>query len=71
MYETVGNAIEMDDRTLAHLRLVVMNKLRRSYMLDVPEREGHRTFWIHPSIPLQFHFFGNGSRVSIGRGWTR
>ena len=30
IYDTMANSVDIDDRTLAHLRIVVMNKLRRS-----------------------------------------
>jgi hypothetical protein len=30
LYDTMANATDIDDRTLAHLRIVIMNKLRRS-----------------------------------------
>jgi hypothetical protein len=63
IYDTAANAVDIDDRTLAHLRIVVMNKLRRAepFMFDVEvgDGSGRRSFWIHPSVPLQFHFFGS------------
>ncbi|MFE7843765.1 ATP-dependent DNA ligase [Microbacterium sp. NPDC057407] len=72
IYDTAANAVDIDDRTLAHLRIVIMNKLRRAepFMFDVEvgDGSGRRSFWIHPSVPLQFHFFG--SRVPrINRLW--
>lgn len=73
IYDTIGNAVDIDDRTLAHLRIVVMNKLRRSesFMFDVEvgDGSGRRSFWIHPSVPLQFHFFGSRN-PRINRAWT-
>ena len=74
VYGTKGNSIEMDDRTLAHLRLVVMTKLRRAecFMLDVPLADGrgsHRSVWLHPSVPLVFHFYGN-RQPRINRTWA-
>lgn len=73
MYDTVANSVEMDDRTLAHLRIVVMNKLRRaeSFMFDVDQPRGgdRRSFWIHPSVPLQFHFSGS-RQPRINRLWV-
>ena len=73
IYDTSANAVDIDDRTLAHLRIVVMNKLRRAepFMFDVEvgDGSGRRSFWIHPSVPLQFHFFG--SRMPrINRVWV-
>jgi hypothetical protein len=72
IYDTVANSIEIDDRTLAHLRIVVMNKLRRSepFMFDVDMHDGsgRRSCWIHQSVPLQFRFFTNRP-IPINRGW--
>ncbi|MCR2813830.1 ATP-dependent DNA ligase [Microbacterium sp. zg.Y1090] len=73
IYDTVGNAVEIEDRTLAHLRIVFMNKLRRGepFMFDVDAGPGgdRRSFWIHPSVPLQFLF--HGSRAPrINRVWV-
>ena len=63
IYNTMSNAVEIDDRTLAHLRIVVMNKLRRSepFMFDVEMHDGsgRRSFWLHPSVPMQFRFYRN------------
>jgi hypothetical protein len=72
IYDTTANAVDIDDRTLAHLRIVMMNKLRRSepFMFDVEvgDGSGRRSFWIHPSVPLQFHFFGS-RQPRINRSW--
>lgn len=50
-----------------------MNKLRRGepFMFDVEigDGGGRRSFWIHPSVPLQFHFFG-GRQPPINRRWV-
>ncbi len=47
---------DIDDRLLAHLRIVIMNKLRRNegFMLQVPVNEGVRqaSLWIHASNAL-------------------
>ncbi|GAA1964146.1 ATP-dependent DNA ligase [Microbacterium deminutum] len=73
VYDSVRNAVEIDDRTLAHLRIVVMHKLRRgeSFMfeLQMADGSGHRSFWIHESIPVQFHFYG-GCSPHINRRWV-
>ncbi|MGN6274137.1 MAG: DUF7882 family protein [Protaetiibacter sp.] len=55
-------AIEMDDRTLAHLKVAVVTKLRRgeSFTLSWTHAEdqpvGRTTIWMHESIPLRFEF---------------
>jgi hypothetical protein len=72
IYDTMANAVDIEDRTLAHLRIVVMNKLRRgeSFMFDVEigDGSGRRSFWVHQSVPLQFHFFGS-RQPRINRAW--
>ena len=73
IYDSAGNSVDIDDRTLAHLRIVIMNKLRRSesFMFDVEigDGSGRRSFWMHSSVPLQFHFFGS-RQPRINREWV-
>ena len=72
IYDTMANCVEFDDRTLAHLRIVIMNKLRRSepFMFDVEMRDGsgRRAFWVSTSVPLQFRFYANRLPY-INRTW--
>lgn len=54
-------SFDIDDHIFAHLRIVVMNELRRneSFMLQVPaEYGGHLSIWRSPSSPLALHFYG-------------
>ncbi|GAA1973584.1 ATP-dependent DNA ligase [Microbacterium pumilum] len=73
IYGAVVNTFDVDDRTLAHLRVVIMNKLRRSesFMFDLTmsDGSGSRSFWMGPSIPIQFQFFG-GRNPRINRAWV-
>lgn len=73
IYDTNANSVDIEDRTLAHLRIVVMNKLRRGepFMFDVEmgDGSGRRSFWVHPSVPLQFHFYGS-RHPAINRAWV-
>jgi hypothetical protein len=73
IYDTNANSVDIEDRTLAHLRIVVMNKLRRGepFMFDVEMGggSGRRSFWVHPSVPLQFHFYGS-RHPAINRAWV-
>src|SRR4051794_32446353 len=61
-YGGVGDPINIADRTLAHLQLVIATKLRRheSFTLTWKHEDGEvggrSTIWIHPSIPLRFVF---------------
>ena len=72
IYDTQENSIDIDDRTLAHLRIVVMNKLRRSdsFMFDVDHADGsgRRSYWMHAGVPIQFQFFGS-RQPRINRAW--
>lgn len=60
-YNSSRPPIEVDDETLAHLKIVMGTKLRRqeSFMMTWParaERSGRLTAWMHPSIPLIIEF---------------
>ena len=61
-YGNGTDAIEMPDRTLAHLRVLATTKLRRSESFSVSWRHpdgvagGRSTIWLHCSIPLRFEF---------------
>lgn len=58
---------ELDDRTLAHLKVTVSMKLRRqesffiSWVNPVEKGSGRVSLWVSPSIPLIFRFSGNTS----------
>ncbi len=59
-YGNSAEPIDIPDRLLAHLRVVVATKLRRSesftlswrHLEDIPG--GMSTIWLQPSIPLRF-----------------
>jgi hypothetical protein len=65
IYNSSSREIEIDDRTLAHLRVAILNKLRRSESFamtwehGVENGSGRTTMWLHQSTPLQFVFSGN------------
>ena len=73
IYGIATNSFEIDDRALTHLRIVIMNKLRRSesFMLDLTmsDGSGHRSFWINSAVPIQFQFFGSRA-PRINRLWV-
>ena len=52
--------VEMPDRVLAHVKVVIATKLRRneSFMLTWrhPGDDGVTSIWLQPSIPLRFVF---------------
>jgi len=65
IYNSSARELEIDDRTLAHLRVAILSKLRRSESFamtwehGVANGSGRTTLWLHESIPLQFVFSGN------------
>jgi hypothetical protein len=72
IYDNMAISADIEDRTLAHVRIVVMNKLRRgeTFMFDVEmgDGSGRRSFWMHPGVPMQFHFFGSRHPRSTAPG---
>lgn len=61
-YGGSATPIHIEDRALAHLKVVIATKLRRSESFTVSwqhpddEPRGRSTIWLHPSIPLRFVF---------------
>jgi hypothetical protein len=61
-YGVGSEPIHIEDRALAHLKMVVATKLRRnesftlSWMHSENDAPGRSTIWLHPSIPLRFTF---------------
>ncbi len=74
LYGRPAETIEVEDRALAHLKIVMIAKLRRGepfafsfeYGLDGPD--GRSTVWLHPAIPLQFSF-DDPQQPPINRRW--
>jgi len=68
-------SIDFDDRELAHLRIVIVTKLRRgesfslSWNSDSASGMGRNSIWLHQAIPLQFVFFG-GREPTLNRAWV-
>ena len=61
-YGDMDHAIHIDDAVLAHLKVVIITKLRRQESFSLswqhPEGEtpGRSTIWLHQAIPLRFVF---------------
>lgn len=61
-YGASEHPIEIEDVTLAHLKVVIATKLRRnesftvSWQHDGDQPLGRSTIWLHPSIELRFEF---------------
>jgi hypothetical protein len=74
VYGSVPERITMDDRALAHVKLVILAKLRRNEAFafnveyDGESGGGRTTLWLAPSIQLQFKF--DGSRPpAVNKAW--
>lgn len=76
VYGPQERVIEFDDRTLAHVKTVIVAKLRRNeafllaWTVSTEHGSGRHSVWIHPAIPLQFQFSG-GRLPSINRTWMQ
>lgn len=74
LYGRPAEEIEIDDRALAHVKIVTLAKLRRgecfafSFEHDASDEEGRSTIWLHPSIPLRFKF-SETRQPEINRSW--
>jgi hypothetical protein len=76
IYGSVPATVEVDDRALAHLKIVIIAKLRRgegfALSWDEPQKtkaeRGRNTIWLHPGIPMQFKFFGS-RQPSLNKLW--
>lgn len=71
LYNSGESSFDIDDRVLAHLRVVFMNKLRRneSFMFQMPDPNvGTRSLWVHAAIPIAFAFSG-GRNPAIDSRW--
>ena len=61
-YGDASFPIDIEDRALAHVKVVVVAKLRRreaftlSWRHGLHEPRGRSTLWVHWSIPLRFVF---------------
>ncbi|GAA3597987.1 hypothetical protein GCM10022198_22840 [Klugiella xanthotipulae] len=75
-YLTYGSSTEyeIDDRALAHLKVVIASKLRRqecfflSWNNDPEAGSGRIALWLAPNIPLQFRFLGSRA-PELNRLW--
>ena len=69
-----GEEFDFDDRTLAHLQIVISTKLRRgenfflSWTVPIERGSGRHSVWLDNGVPV--HFFFEGSRSpSVNRDW--
>jgi hypothetical protein len=75
IYGTPSISVDFDDRVLAHLKVVMLSKVRRgesfvfSWEYSVATGSGHSSIWVHPTIPLQFDFLGS-REPHLNRNWV-
>lgn len=70
LYGSPPEAFELDDRTLTHIEIVTLAKLRRreAFALTLDREDGGRsTLWIGTNSTLQFRF-GAGTQ-EVNREW--
>jgi hypothetical protein len=74
IYGDSSMVIDIDDRPLAHLQIIIGAKLRRrecfffSWKEDTSSGAGRGSVWLDPSVPLYFRY--RRSKVpEINRAW--
>ncbi|GAA4373547.1 ATP-dependent DNA ligase [Agromyces bauzanensis] len=62
--------VDIEDRTLAHLQVVIIDKLRRQerFPLVLEDGKRERVIWMTPETPLQFVYHGNRHPL-LNRDW--
>ena len=76
IYGPDGLEIEMDDRTLAHVKLAMFTKLRRnesfsfSWQVDPDSGTGRHSIWISPASMVHFHFF-DSRPAALNKAWLK
>lgn len=66
--------VDIDDRLLAHIQIVMVNKFRRGEALlmswiDAPSiGDGRSAIWLNPHVPVYFKFLGSRA-PGIDREW--
>lgn len=73
-YGGSASPIHIEDRALAHVKVVIATKLRRgesftlSWVHPDDQARGRSTIWLHPSIPLRFTF-DEPESPTLSRQW--
>lgn len=66
-------SFDLDDRTLAHVELVIMAKLRRreclSFAISHEDGSHRQAVWIAPTVPLRFEY--EGMMPEISKAWLQ
>lgn len=74
----IGNppeTIRIEDRTLAHLKVVILNKFRRregiAFSYEYADGgSGRRTVWMSPDTLLRFEFDGS-RQATLNKSWLQ
>ncbi len=73
-YDSVRLDLRVEDRVLAHLHIVIINKLRRgesfpfSWKDPTEVGDGRSSIWLYPTVPLHFKFSGS-RQPQINKSW--
>lgn len=74
IYGPWGAELQIEDRTLHHLRVVIFSKLKKGESFTLlwestrDEGSGQDVLWLNPSVPLHLKFNGN-RRPALNRAW--
>ena len=74
LYYDSTSGIDIEDRVLAHLQVVIVAKLRRNEPLllswrdDRSAGDGRSAIWLHPAVGLRYKYFG-GRMPRINPAW--
>ena len=66
--------VQLDDRVLAHLQIVIITKIRRqesfvfSWKEPIETGDGRSTVWLAPTVGLRFKFAGSRA-IDINPTW--
>lgn len=69
-----GARVDLEDRVLSHLQVVISNKLRRgesfvfTWRDDPSTGDGRTSVWLNPSVAIAFKYSGSRS-ASLNRAW--
>jgi hypothetical protein len=76
IYDRGTAEVQMDDRVLAHLQIVMVAKLRRhesfafSWKEPAASGDGRSTIWVFPTVSLRFRFAGSRP-PAINPAWLK
>lgn len=76
VYGPQQRTLEIEDRVLAHLKIVILSKLRRresfafSWENPASEGSGRGSIWLSTEIPLEFQFTDEHGPL-LNRAWIQ